>query len=430
MKSKSNKTIAIIGLGYVGLPLAIEFGKLYPTIGFDIDARRIEELCEHKDKNEQVLSSDFTASIHLSFSNNPIKIKKANIYIITVPTPVDEYKTPDISALLMASKIVGRGLKKGDIVIYESTTYPTCTENECVPVLEDTSKLIYNQDFFVGYSPERINPGDKQHALTNIKKITSGSTEKIAKEIDSLYSSIIKAGTHLAPSIQVAEAAKAIENAQRDLNIAFVNELAIIFDKLGINTYEVLEAASSKWNFLKFTPGLVGGHCIGVDPYYLTYIASKMGYHPKIISAGRQINDTMPTFIAQKMIKLLAKNGLEILGARILLLGITFKENCKDIRNSKVPQVAKELLDFGCDVDICDPLADESEVLKVYGIDIFNLSQSIKNAQEKKYDGMILCVSHQEFKNLSLSLFTHKNSVIYDLKGFLNTASTQTITKL
>lgn len=422
------KTIAIIGLGYVGLPLAIEFGKLYPTIGFDINSSRIQELQEHVDRNNQVDSIDFTHSTHLSFHHTPSNLAEANIYIITVPTPVDEYKTPDISALLEASEMVGKYLKKGDIVIYESTTYPTCTQSSCVPILQSCSKLVYNQDFFVGYSPERINPGDKKNTLTNIKKITSGSTKEIAKEIDALYASIISAGTYLAPSIEVAEAAKAIENAQRDLNIAFVNELAIIFDKLGIDTYQVLEAAGSKWNFLKFTPGLVGGHCIGVDPYYLTHIASKMGYHPKIISAGRQINDAMPVFIAQKMCKLLAKNHLEILGAKILLLGITFKENCKDIRNSKVPQVAKELQDFGCNVDICDPIADKSEVKKQYKLDIFNLPEILTNAAQKKYDGVILCVCHSEFKNLNIPSLIHKNSVIYDLKGFFELQNLQTST--
>lgn len=422
------KTIAIIGLGYVGLPLAIEFGKLYPTIGFDVNSNRIQELEEHIDRNNQVDSIDFTRSTHLSFHHNPSILREANIYIITVPTPVDEYKTPDISALLKASEMVGAYLKKGDIVIYESTTYPTCTQNNCVPILQSCSQLVYNQDFFVGYSPERINPGDKKNTLTNIKKITSGSTKEIAKEIDTLYASIISAGTYLAPSIEVAEAAKAIENAQRDLNIAFVNELAIIFDKLGIDTYEVLEAAGSKWNFLKFTPGLVGGHCIGVDPYYLTHIASKMGYHPKIISAGRQINDAMPVFIAQKMCKLLAKNRLEILGAKILLLGVTFKENCKDIRNSKVPQVAKELQDFGCNVDICDPVADKSEVKKQYELDIFNLYETLINTARKKYDGVILCVCHSEFKNLNISSLIHRNSVIYDLKGFFELQNLETST--
>lgn len=422
------KTIAIIGLGYVGLPLAIEFGKLYPTIGFDINNNRIKELQEHIDRNNQVDSVDFDRSIHLTLHHNPSILREANIYIITVPTPVDEYKTPDISALLKASEMVGAYLKKGDIVIYESTTYPTCTQNNCVPILQSCSQLVYNQDFFVGYSPERINPGDKKNTLTNIKKITSGSTKEIAKEIDTLYASIISAGTYLAPSIEVAEAAKAIENAQRDLNIAFVNELAIIFDKLAIDTYEVLEAAGSKWNFLKFTPGLVGGHCIGVDPYYLTHIASKMGYHPKIISAGRQINDAMPVFIAQKMCKLLAKNRLEILGAKILLLGITFKENCKDIRNSKVPQVAKELQDFGCNVDICDPVADKSEVKKQYELDISNLSETLIKATQKKYDGVILCVCHSEFKNLNIPSLIHKNSVIYDLKGFFELQNLETST--
>ncbi|PAF43801.1 nucleotide sugar dehydrogenase [Helicobacter sp. 11S03491-1] len=414
-----NKTIAIIGLGYVGLPLAIEFGKLYKTIGFDIDTKRIEELQNHQDKNDQSTQTDFLNAKYLSFSHNLHEIAQAHIYIITVPTPIDSYKTPDISALLEASRMVGSLLKKEDIVIYESTTYPTCTENDCVPILEETSHLFYNQDFFVGYSPERINPGDKKNTLTTIKKITSGSTQKVAKEIDSLYASIIDGGTYLAPSIKVAEAAKAIENAQRDLNIAFINELAIIFDKLDMDTYEVLEAAKTKWNFLAFSPGLVGGHCIGVDPYYLTHIAARMGYHPKIISAGRLINDAMPSFIAQKMIKLLAKNNLQTLGSKILILGITFKENCKDIRNSKVPYVKKELEEFGCHVEICDPLADKIQVNQTYGFDILDISQIYYHANIKKYDGIILSVAHDLFKNLKIPLLIQKNGVVYDLKAFL-----------
>lgn len=414
----TNKTIAIIGLGYVGLPLALEFGKIYPTIGFDIDLDRIKQLQNHSDKNDQITKLDFAQATLLRFSNNLASIARAQIFIITVPTPVDIYKTPDISALLQASTLVGNMLKKGDIVIYESTTYPTCTRTHCVPVLENTSKLVYNQDFFVGYSPERINPGDKQHTLTTVKKITSASNPQAAKIIDRLYSSIIPIGTYMAPSIEIAEAAKVIENAQRDLNIAFVNELAIIFDKLGIDTYEALKAAGSKWNFLNFSPGLVGGHCIGVDPYYLTHIASKLGYHPKIISAGRQINDAMPSFVAQKMLKLLAKNNIEILRAKILLLGISFKENCKDIRNSKVPIVKSELEEFGCLVEVFDPIADKNDVKKAYGFEILDIEEVNKSAQKKLYDGVILCVSHEVFKNFNPLPISIEHSVILNLKGF------------
>lgn len=411
-----NKTIAIIGLGYVGLPLALEFGKIYPTIGFDINPLRIKELQKHKDTNLQAKVEDFTKANLLVFSSKQDDLKKAHIYIIAVPTPIDAYKKPDISALLQASELVGRFLKKGDIVIYESTTYPTCTENNCVPILQNISGLIFNQDFFVGYSPERINPGDPKNTLTNIIKITSGSTDKIACEIDNLYASIIPAGTYLAPSIKVAEAAKAIENAQRDLNIAFMNELAIIFERLGIDTREVLKAAGTKWNFLPFTPGLVGGHCIGVDPYYLIHIAASFGYHPKIIAAGRYVNDLMPAFIAQKMIKLLSKNAIGALNANILILGITFKENCPDIRNSKVPEVRQELLDFGCNVHIYDPLANKEEVNKKYGfktLDFHSLDQ-----KQIQYDGIILAVAHTEFKNIDPCTLLSKNGVIYDLKGF------------
>lgn len=420
----TNKTIAIIGLGYVGLPLALEFGKIYPTIGFDIDLDRIKQLQNHSDKNDQTTKQDFAQATLLSFSNNLASIAHAQIFIITVPTPVDIYKTPDISALLQASTLVGNILKKGDIVIYESTTYPTCTQTHCVPVLENTSKLLYNQDFFVGYSPERINPGDKQHTLTTIKKITSASNPQAAKIIDSLYSSIIPMGTYMAPSIEIAEAAKVIENAQRDLNVAFVNELAIIFDKLGIDTHEVLQAAKSKWNFLDFSPGLVGGHCIGVDPYYLTHIASKLGYHPKIISAGRQINDAMPSFVAQKMLKLLAKNNTEILQAKILLLGISFKENCKDIRNSKVPIVKSELEEFGCLVEVFDPIVNKNEVKKTYGFEVLDFEGINKSIKNRLYEGVILCVGHKIFEEFDPMIVSVKNSVIFDLKGFFpyNTA--------
>ncbi|PAF51931.1 nucleotide sugar dehydrogenase [Helicobacter sp. 13S00477-4] len=411
-----NKTIAVIGLGYVGLPLALEFGKIYPTIGFDINPLRIRELKNHQDSNLQSSQIDFEKSIYLNFSNEKSSLSKVNIYIITVPTPVDNYKKPDISALIKASELVGKYLKKNDIVIYESTTYPTCTENECVPILEKISNLIFNQDFFVGYSPERINPGDKQNTIKTIIKITSGSTKEIAKEIDSLYASIIPAGTYLAPSIRVAEAAKAIENAQRDLNIAFMNELAIIFERLDISVYEVIEAAKTKWNFLHFTPGLVGGHCISVDPYYLTHIATSLGYHPKVIAAGRYINDFMPTFIAQKIIKLLTKNNITPLKAKILILGVTFKENCKDIRNSKIAQVRQELIEFGCNVDVWDPIADKEEVLKEYGFKILT-NNPLNQTPTQKYEGILIALAHEDFKHIELSNLIEKNGVIYDLKN-------------
>ena len=363
---KSTK-IAIIGLGYVGLPLALEFGKKYPTIGFDINPKRIQSLQNSSDTNEQI--HDFKTARFLTFSHDADSLKDANTYIIAVPTPVDTYKKPDISLLLDATKLIAQYLKKGDLVIYESTTYPTCTKKACVPLLESTSSLRFNEDFFVGYSPERINPGDTKHTLTNITKITSGSTPQAAATINALYQSIIKT-TYLAPSIEVAEAAKAIENAQRDLNIAFVNELSIIFDKLNIPTFEVLKAAQTKWNFLPFTPGLVGGHCISVDPYYLTHISNEYGYHPKVISSGRFINDMMPSFIAQKLIKLLAKHQINPIGARIAIFGASFKENCKDIRNAKVFEVYSELREYGCEVQIFDPLVEKDEVRALYGIEL------------------------------------------------------------
>lgn len=363
---KSTK-IAIIGLGYVGLPLALEFGKKYPTIGFDINPKRIQSLQNSSDTNEQI--HDFKTARFLTFSHDADSLKDANTYIIAVPTPVDTYKKPDISLLLDATKLIAQYLKKGDLVIYESTTYPTCTKKACVPLLESTSSLRFNEDFFVGYSPERINPGDTKHTLTNITKITSGSTPQAAATINALYQSIIKT-TYLAPSIEVAEAAKAIENAQRDLNIAFVNELSIIFDKLNIPTFEVLKAAQTKWNFLPFTPGLVGGHCISVDPYYLTHISNEYGYHPKVISSGRFINDMMPSFIAQKLIKLLAKHQINPIGARIAIFGASFKENCKDIRNAKVFEVYSELREYGCKVQIFDPLVERDEVRALYGIEL------------------------------------------------------------
>lgn len=412
------KTIAIIGLGYVGLPLAIEFGKKYPTLGFDINTTRIQELNAQYDKTYQVDTASFHSSKFLSFHDDIKALKSAQIYIITVPTPLDEYKNPDISYLLNASKMIAPLLKSQDIVIYESTTYPTCTLKDCVPLLEQYSLLKFNQDFFVGYSPERINPGDNTHKLPEIKKITSGSTPKIAQEIDALYASIITAGTYLAPSIEVAEMSKVIENAQRDLNIAFVNEIALICDKLGIQTQEVLKAASTKWNFLPFKPGLVGGHCISIDPYYLTHKAHKLGYHPRVISAGRLVNDAMPNFIAQKLIKLLIAKDIKILGSKILILGITFKENCNDIRNSKVFEVIDELIEYGCEITLLDPLAIPQEVAKLTSAPLYsNLSQV-----HQKFDGVLASVAHKEFINLDLSLHTHVHSVIYDLKGVLESA--------
>ncbi|WP_104697670.1 MULTISPECIES: nucleotide sugar dehydrogenase [unclassified Helicobacter] len=404
--------IAVIGLGYVGLPLAIEFGKKYPTIGFDININRIQSLKNFKDFNEQV--TDFTESKMLYFTHQEEELRDANIYIITVPTPVDSYKKPDISLLLNATKCVAKYLKKQDIVIYESTTYPTCTKRECIPLLEEISHLKLNQDFFVGYSPERINPGDSTHTLTNITKITSGSNHISAKKINQLYKSIVKK-TYLAPSIEVAEAAKAIENAQRDLNIAFVNELSIIFDRLGIDTSEVLKAAKTKWNFLPFTPGLVGGHCISVDPYYLTHISNEYGYHPKVISSGRFINDMMPSFIVQKVIKLLAKHQISPIGAKIAIFGASFKENCKDIRNAKVFEVLKEMQEYGCKVDIFDSLVDKDEVFQTYQVRLHHIEE-IKN---HTFDVCILAIPHQYFLDLNFDNFLQSNGFIFDIKGIL-----------
>ncbi|GAX86849.1 UDP-N-acetyl-D-galactosamine dehydrogenase [Lebetimonas natsushimae] len=416
------KAISIIGLGYVGLPLAVAFSKKYKVTGFDINNNRIKELKKGIDKTLEVSEEELKKAIKrgLEFTSNLEKIKKANIHIVTVPTPIDEHKNPDLTPLIMASRSIGRILKKGGIVIYESTVYPGCTEEVCVPELEKESGLKFNKDFFVGYSPERINPGDKEHTVTKIKKVTSGSTPEIAKEIDKLYSSIIEAGTHLAPSIKVAEAAKVIENSQRDINIAFVNELALIFDKLGIDTLDVLEAAGTKWNFLKFKPGLVGGHCIGVDPYYLAYKAKEIGYHPQIILAGRRTNDNMGIFVANKVVKLMIKKGHTIRGSRVLVLGITFKENCPDIRNSRVIDVVRELQDFGINVDVYDSWADREEVKREYGIELMDK----KDLEIKNYDAVVLAVSHNEFNELEDKIRKvkekNKNLVVYDIKGFFD----------
>jgi UDP-N-acetyl-D-galactosamine dehydrogenase len=418
-----NKNIAIVGLGYVGLPLAIEFGKKFKVLGFDISQSRIRELNLLTDRtNEADLvglkkAMDMAKSMKgrgLSFSSNVEDLKNHDVYIVTVPTPIDQFKTPDLTPLLKASEMLGKVIKKGDIVIYESTVYPGCTEEDCVPLLEKYSGLKFNEDFFCGYSPERINPGDKVNTLTKIKKVTSGSTPEIAEVVDQLYKSIITAGTHKAPSLKVAEASKAIENAQRDVNISFVNELALIFDHMGIDTNDVLDAAGTKWNFLKYKPGLVGGHCIGVDPYYLAHKAESLGYHPQVILSGRRVNDNMGVFVANKLVKLLIAKDHVISKSNVLVLGITFKENCPDIRNSKVIDIITELQQFNLNVDVFDPHANEHEVSEEYGITLIN-------KVDNTYDGIILAVAHKEFLELDLeSLKSSNSSVIFDTKAFLN----------
>ena len=408
-----NIKIAIIGLGYVGLPLAVEFEKKYSVLGFDINQTRIDELNNGYDRTQEMSSEELKSLQNLSFSIDKKKLETCNIFIITVPTPIDSYKKPDLTPLLSASRTVGKVLKKNDIVIYESTVYPGCTEEDCVPVLETESGLIFNQDFFCGYSPERINPGDKVNTLTKIKKVTSGSTPETADFVDDLYGSIIEAGTYKATSLKVAEASKAIENAQRDVNISFVNELALIFDKMGIDTSEVLEAAGTKWNFLKFKPGLVGGHCIGVDPYYLLHKSESLGYYPQVILSGRRVNDNMGIFVANKLIKLLIKKGHKIEGSKVLILGITFKENCPDIRNSRVIDVYQELKEFGVELDVYDPWANKQEVHEEYGVDLIEILSG-------KYDGILLAVSHDEYKSLNLESFKNINAVIFDIKGVLD----------
>jgi len=413
----SEYKIAVIGLGYVGLPLAVEFSQKYPTIGFDISQPRIEELNSGYDRTLEVEGA-YLAKVNKEFgfksTSNLQEIKDCNIFIVTVPTPIDKHKRPNLTPLIKASESIGTVMKIGDIVIYESTVYPGATEEDCVPVLEQFSGLKFNQDFYCGYSPERINPGDKVHTVTKIKKVTSGSTPEIGKIVDDLYKAIIEAGTHLAPSIKVAEAAKVIENSQRDLNIAFVNELAVIFNKLGIDTSAVLEAAGTKWNFLPFKPGLVGGHCIGVDPYYLTHKAQEIGYNPEIILAGRRLNDGMGIYIANQVIKLMIKKSQKVDSAKILILGITFKENCPDIRNSKVIDVVHELKDFGTQVDIYDPWADRHEVKNEYGVDLLS-KEYVPDFEE--YHAIVLAVSHAQFKKLNLK--KNDKQVIYDVKGFL-----------
>ena len=422
MKISKHK-ITIIGLGYVGLPLAIEFSKKFSVVGFDINKLRINELQSGFDRTREVSKDQFkkvkiytdrTKSNGILFTNKIESIKDSNIYIVTVPTPINEFKSPDLNPLISASMMLGTILKKGDIVIYESTVYPGCTEEVCVPVLEKTSNLTYNKDFFCGYSPERINPGDKINTLVNIKKVTSGSTPIIADLVDEIYNKIIIAGTHKAPSIKVAEASKAIENAQRDINISFMNELALIFDRIGIDTTDVIEAASTKWNFLKYKPGLVGGHCIGVDPYYLAHKAQSLGYHPEVILSGRRVNDDMGLFVSNKLIKLMIQKGIKVSGAKVLILGFTFKENCPDTRNSKVIDIYKELVQFGINVNIFDPHANANEVNKEYGIRLIEKKHLVV------YDAILLAVSHSEFLKLNiLKLKKNEKTVIFDIKSFL-----------
>lgn len=422
MNSKKHK-ITIVGLGYVGLPLAVEYGKKYQVVGFDINQSRVNELNKGHDSTLEVEDANLQQALKKSgetglfLSTNMDDIKDSNIYIVTVPTPIDEFKRPDLTPLIKASETVGKVISKGDIVIYESTVYPGATEEDCLPVVEKVSGLKFNEDFFAGYSPERINPGDKVNTLLTIKKVTSGSNPEIATIVDDLYNSILLNGTHKASSIKVAEASKVIENAQRDLSISFVNELALIFDKLGIDTNEVIDAAGTKWNFIKYRPGLVGGHCIGVDPYYLAFKAEAVGYHPDVIRSGRRVNDNMAHFVADKVIKLMIKKGLKILNSNVLLLGVTFKENCPDIRNTKVVDIVDELQGFGCKLDIYDPWVNQQEVEHAYGIKTMEKNVDIYS---KKYDAVILAVSHEQFADLDMERLTNgKDSVIFDIKGFL-----------
>ena len=408
------KKIAVIGLGYVGLPLAVEFGKKYSTLGFDINLKRIDELKKGFDRTLESNKSEIESAKQLSFSSDINDLRNYSVFIVTVPTPIDQFKAPDLTPLLKASEMLGKVLKRGDIVIYESTVYPGCTEEDCVPVLEKESGLKFNVDFYCGYSPERINPGDKVNTLTKIKKVTSGSTPEIADVVDELYKSIIIAGTHKAPSLKVAEASKAIENAQRDVNISFVNELALIFERMGIDTTDVIEAAGTKWNFLKYRPGLVGGHCIGVDPYYLAHKAESLGYHPQVILSGRRVNDMMGMFVANKVVKLLIKKEHKVNASKALILGVTFKEDCPDIRNSKVIDIYNELLQYGMKVDVYDPHADHHEVSEEYNIKLISEVGS-------EYDAVILAVSHKEFLNIDYKkIIKNSNSVIFDTKSFLD----------
>jgi UDP-N-acetyl-D-glucosamine/UDP-N-acetyl-D-galactosamine dehydrogenase len=416
MKVKGSK-IAVIGLGYVGLPLAVEFGKKYQTLGFDISQKRINELNAGRDFTLEVSQSELASAAMLDFSDNLHDLKDCNIFIVTVPTPIDTHKQPDLSHLIQVSQMLGKVIGRGDIIIYESTVYPGATEEVCIPAVESTSGLKFNKDFYVGYSPERINPGDKEHRLENILKVTSGSTPEIAEKIDKLYKSIIIAGTHKASSIKIAEAAKVIENTQRDVNIALINELSIIFNKLGIDTLEVLEAAGTKWNFLPFRPGLVGGHCIGVDPYYLTHKAQSVGYHPEMILAGRRLNDGMGSYVVAQLIKNMVKKRIHVDGAKVIILGLTFKENCPDLRNTRIVDIIEELKEYNIAVDVYDPWCSSEEAKYEYNIDLIN------EPALNTYDGIILAVAHSQFKELGASAirqYGKSNHVLYDLKYLLN----------
>lgn len=416
LNSLSDAKIAIIGLGYVGLPLAVEFGKKYQTLGFDINRARINELKSGTDNTLEVSDEELAATKDLSFSCTIEDLKNSNVYIVTVPTPIDSHKQPDLTPLIKASEMLGKVVSKGDIIVYESTVYPGATEEACIPVVERVSGLVFNQDFYAGYSPERINPGDKEHRVTNILKVTSGSTPEVATIVDDLYSSIITAGTHKASSIKVAEAAKVIENTQRDVNIALINELSIIFNKLNIDTLEVLEAAGTKWNFLPFRPGLVGGHCIGVDPYYLTHKAQSVGYHPEMILAGRRLNDGMGAYVVSQLVKNMLHKRIQVEGAKVLVMGLTFKENCPDLRNTKIVDVVSELKEYNMQVDITDPWCSSEEAEHEYGLSL------ISEPEIASYDAIILAVSHNEFKALgveSIRALGKENHVLYDLKYVL-----------
>jgi UDP-N-acetyl-D-galactosamine dehydrogenase len=408
-----NLKVGVVGLGYVGLPLAVEFGKRFSTVGFDIKADRVEELRKGHDSTLETDEAELASATKLSFTTRLADLKSCRVFIVTVPTPIDEYKRPDLTPLVKSSESVGQVLKKGDVVVYESTVYPGCTEEICVPILERVSGLKFNKDFYAGYSPERINPGDKQHRLTTIKKVTSGSTPAVAEFVDSLYRSIVIVGTHKASSIKVAEAAKVIENTQRDVNIALINELALIFNRMGIDTEEVLNAAGSKWNFLPFRPGLVGGHCIGVDPYYLTHKAQAIGYHPEMILAGRRINDNMGTYVAQQIAQLMMQRRIQVKDSRILMMGLTFKENCPDVRNTKIVDVVRELEKYGAKVDVVDPWADPDEAEHEYGL------RPVKRAKPGCYDAVVMGVAHQEFRKMGIAKVRElgrKNHVLYDIK--------------
>ncbi len=411
--SASNTKIAIVGLGYVGLPLAVEFGKHFDTLGFDIKAARVKDLKAHRDSTLEVDRAELKAAKRLTYSSNSRDLRRANVFIVTVPTPIDKHNRPDLSPVVSASRTVGGALKKGDVVIFESTVYPGCTEEIAVPILETASGLKYNRDFFCGYSPERINPGDKSHRLPSIKKVTSGSTPAIADFVDALYGTIITAGTHKASSMAVAEAAKVIENTQRDVNIALVNELSLIFDRLGLDTEEVLKAAGTKWNFLPFRPGLVGGHCIGVDPYYLTHKAQEVGYHPEIILAGRRLNDNMSLRVAERVSHLMVEKRVHVKGARILVMGLTFKENCPDVRNSKVVDVIRELTKYGARVDAYDPWVDPREVKHEYGI------TPVKTLTRGRYDAIVIAVAHDQFRDMGAAAIRKlgkRRHVLFDIK--------------